>query len=99
MYTINNNFTLSYMTCDLLDVQAGDGIMFSFNYKTRKAFVVKDNEIDSFKLNRMSTCKLLRFSSVDLVDHFLNCFGLDQVGVHVFQLTKKGKKFELEYVV
>jgi hypothetical protein len=98
LYVSNNSFSLSYRATEILDVVAGDGLMFSLNYKTRKASISKDNDEDSFKLNRMPNRKILRFSSVDLVDHFLNCFGLHKEGVHIFQITPKGEKFQLEYV-
>lgn len=106
LYSKSDCFSLSNRTCRLLDVSVGDGLMFSFNYKEEKVSVFKDNEEDCFRLNQIeyNDCvrKILRFKSVDLCRHFLDCFGLDNHGVHSFIIVKKvinGKRnFVLEYV-
>lgn len=54
------------------------GVMFGFNYKQKKAYIFKDDEPDAFILRTKSVSDNgLRFTSKDLANHFIDCFGLD----------------------
>lgn len=98
-YSLGNYFTFSYMAKDLLEVNPGDGVMFGFNFKERKAFVFKENDEDSFVLNKIPNRNILRFGSKELADYFNKCFCLTNEKKHIFQLKQiDSEKFEMEYV-
>lgn len=98
-YSFGNYFTFSYKAKDLLDINAGDGVMFAFNFKEKKAFVFKEDDEDSFKLNKIQNRNILRFGSKELADYFNKCFCLTNEKKHIFELRQTdNEKFEMEYV-
>lgn len=100
-YPEHSYFTFSYKASELLDIRSGDGVMFGFNFKEKKAFVFKDNSSDAFILNKVSGRNLLKFGSIDLKQYFLDCFNFNEndIGIYRFNLlqTNKTHKYELQY--
>jgi len=68
-------FVFSKPLCKMLELKAGDGVMFAFNRTNKKGYLIKDNEEDSFFL-REKTKNNLRFDSKDLLSHFIDTFDL-----------------------
>jgi len=73
-----NRFIFNNQVSINVNLKNDDGVMFGFNYKQKKAYLFKDNEPDAFMLRTKSTNDSnLRFTSKDLMVHFIDCFGLD----------------------
>ena len=100
-YPKHGYFTFSYKAAEILKVNSGDGVMFGFNFKEKRAYVFKDNSKDAFTLNKVSGRNLLKFGSIDLRDYFLQCFNFDHSDdIYRFNLiisSTNKKKYELQY--
>ncbi len=74
-----NRFLLRLKAVNNIGLKHDDGVMFGFNYKEKKAYLFKDDEPDAFILrNKSETDKGLRFTSKNLMTHFVDCFGLSK---------------------
>lgn len=90
----HGRFIFTKAASQLLKLKKDDGLMFGFNYKNQKAFLFKENEIDSFRIReRKDTSK--HFTSKPLKVHFMDCFKIALVKKQHFLLTKSDKGFEL----
>ena len=70
-----NRFIFNNQVAENVKLKSEDGVMFGFNYKAKKAYLFKDDEPDSFRLKTKSVNDSnLRFTSKDLMIHFINCF-------------------------
>ncbi|PCI11888.1 MAG: hypothetical protein COB73_00865 [Flavobacteriaceae bacterium] len=89
-------FLISKKGAELMEVKHEDGLMFGFNYKAKTAYAFKDDEIDSFRLyEKGKNDKGMRFTSKDLMNHFIDCFDLE-IEKHVyFNIVKDQDKFKL----
>ena len=59
-----------------LNIQTGDGIMLSFNYKEKRILIWKENDEDSIKL-RINNDLDVRFTNKNLMFHIIKCLQLD----------------------
>ena len=78
-----SRFIISDILAKKLNVDHNDGLMFGFNKKAKSAYVIKDDEDDAFKLSRKDPYTL-RFSSKDLMNYFVDTFGLLETGKSTF---------------
>ena len=79
----NGRFIVSDIVAKALNVDDNDGLMFGFNQKEKRAFVLKDDEDDAFILKRKDA-HTLRFSSKDLMNFFDDTFELLETGKSSF---------------
>lgn len=86
-------FLISQKLATILDVNENDGLMFGFNQKAGKAYVIKDAEEDAFVLRRKDK-NSLRFTSKDLLDYFLETFELLESGKSAFFFNVETKPNE-----
>lgn len=77
-------FTIFELAADLLNVKEGDGLMFAFNQKNKKAWVCKDDEEDAFKVRKNKNTGY-RMTSKELVEFFDNTFDLLDTGRSTFR--------------
>jgi hypothetical protein len=98
LYSSRSYFTFSYKAKEIMNLKTGDGVMFGFNFKDKKAFISKDNDEDSFKVNKVPNRNLLRFGSKDLKEYFMNCFQFEEEKVFTFEIIlTSSNKYELQY--
>jgi hypothetical protein len=70
----DGKFSLTKVAADAIGVGNRDGIMFIFNEKEGKAYIMKDEEDDAFVISQKGN--LYRFSSKELFDFFDKTFKL-----------------------
>ena len=78
-----SRFIISQKIADALGLDNDSGLMFGFNQKNKTAYMVQDNEDDSFRLKRKDQ-HTLRFTSKDLMIFFIDTFDLLESGDTVF---------------
>jgi len=86
-----NRFVFSKQTMDNLKLKHESKVMFGFNYKEKKAYIFIENEEDSFVLKaKGGSDPNLRFTSIDLMNHFINCFQIDDgLNKYYFDVAEK----------
>lgn len=76
-------FIISDTLAKLLNVDDGNGLMFGFNRNSGTGYVVRDDEDDAFILKRKDRF-CLRFTSKDLLEHFIKTFKLDEEWINSY---------------
>ena len=86
-----NRFILNEQAKENTKLRHDDGVMFGFNYKQKKAYIFKDDEPDAFILRKKSVNDNgLRFTSKDLANHFISCFGIGiDKNIYYFSISDK----------
>jgi hypothetical protein len=90
-----NRFCFNRLGAEVLGVKEKDGLMFAFNKKEKRAYIVKDNEEDAFFLHKKDEF-VLKLQSKALALFFIETFDLLEKGGATFtfiiekECAKKG---------
>lgn len=79
---------ISRKAAEILEITVNDGLMFGFNQKEKRAYVIKDDEPDAFIVRRKKDEYTYRFTSKDLARYFSDTFSLGFEGDHLFRVEK-----------
>jgi len=96
MYMANNRIMISDQVAKILDVDKGDKIIFGFDFKTKKCYCSKSNDLSAFVLNRPNN-DTLSFASKNLRNNFEQVFKMPYTTlILTINPTPTGNWFELK---
>lgn len=88
-----NRFLINCNAAELMKIQPEDALIFGFDFKGKKCFAFKSDDPDAFVCRAKSNNDNgLRFTSKELMIHFLDCFQYEDQDNAIYFDVKPDKK-------